>query len=144
MLLQIWCGWKCRERIEPSWKLKSCISFPAVKSYTCYIQSVVYCLKNTCSKKTKQKINNAVLTFSSLPSLSVATEWPTGLNLMMFMSHLCPLYVYMRHFSMMSQIFSSESLDLMRKISPNGWNSLEQTAFMSTKSLNQYTLWARV
>ena len=34
-------GWKSRDRMWPWWNLKSCKSFPAVRSQTCWIDSVI-------------------------------------------------------------------------------------------------------
>ena len=88
-------GWKSIHRICPLWNLKSCRSFPAVRSHT----------------------------FTMLSSPPVTIHRPSGVNRIDLIAPLWPLYVWRHPFFFISQILRSVSEEPDAKNSPNGWNS---------------------
>lgn len=115
-------GWKSMDRMCPSWNLNSCKSFPAVKSHIC--------ATNNSYKLTMMMILDVLKwlrdhTFTTLSSPPDTTHRPSGLNLLVLIARLCPLYVWMQLFFLISQTFRFVSIEPDAKNSPNGWNSRE-------------------
>jgi len=111
------------DRICPSWNLKSCKSFPAVRSHTYPREALNYCHYNDDNRKLQHLIVWLVITFTALSNPPETTQRPSGVNLIVLMPWVWPLYVWLQPFFRISQILRLVSLEPDAKNSPNGWNS---------------------
>lgn len=67
--------------------------------------------------------NELHITFTTLSNPPETTQRPSGVNLIVLIPRVWPLYVWMHPFFLMSQTFRLVSSEPEAKNSPNGWNS---------------------
>jgi len=83
------------------------------------INLVCFATHRHCSSKAQYN------TFTTLSSPPETTHRPSGVNLMALTPRVCPLYVWMHPFLLISHILRFVSNDPEAKNSPNGWKSTD-------------------